>query len=100
MRQLRITPAAQDDLFSIWSYIAKDSPNAADRFLRRLHARMNKLPLSPEVGERQDRYRPGLRSIVEGSYIIFYELTSDSVSIYRILHGARDLDAIFGQANE
>jgi toxin ParE1/3/4 len=99
MRRLRVTPAAETDLFSIWQYIAEDSPAAADRFLRKLRRRMDKLPLSPSVGERQDRFRQGLRSIVEGSYIIFYEVTNESVDIYRVLHGARDLETIFGEGN-
>lgn len=100
MRQLRITPAAEDDLFSIWAYIAKDSPGAADRFLRRLNDRMQRLPQAPFVGERQDQYRAGLRSIVEGSYVIFYEVNANKVSIYRVLHGARDLKAIFEKGGD
>jgi plasmid stabilization system protein ParE len=35
MRLLK-TPAAEQDLFAIWDYIARDSPNAADRFLQRI----------------------------------------------------------------
>jgi toxin ParE1/3/4 len=100
MRRLRITPAAENDLDGIWAYIAKDNPSAADRFLRRLNDRMAGLPRYPEIGERQDRYRAGLRSIVEGSYVIFYEVTKDAVRIFRVLHGARDLDAIFGTHEE
>jgi toxin ParE1/3/4 len=95
MRRLRITPVAEEDLASIWAYIARDSPESASRFLRRLDERMRRLPQYPNIGERQDRYRQGLRSIVEGSYVIFYEVSPEAVSIYRVLHGARDLDAIF-----
>jgi toxin ParE1/3/4 len=60
MRRLRTTPAAKDDLRGIWTYIAQDNPSAADRFLRRLYDRMWRLPQYPNIGERQDRYRPGL----------------------------------------
>jgi toxin ParE1/3/4 len=87
--RLRKTPAADHDLFAIWDYIAADSTTAADRFHQRLQGRFNKLLRSLLSGESQDRFRPGLRSIVEGSYIIFYEPRPDEIVIYRILHGAR-----------
>ncbi len=31
MKSWRLTPAAEDDLFDIWAYIAADNPEAADR---------------------------------------------------------------------
>lgn len=100
MRRVRLTPAAREDLDAIWSYIAKESPDAADRFLRRLSDRMNQLPRAPYVGERQDRYREGLRSIVEGAYVIFYLPTDDSIDVHRVLHGARDLPQLFERSDE
>ncbi|RXK80522.1 type II toxin-antitoxin system RelE/ParE family toxin [Chlorobaculum sp. 24CR] len=33
MPKIRIRPLAIDDLSEIWSYIAEDSPNRADRFI-------------------------------------------------------------------
>jgi toxin ParE1/3/4 len=87
--RLRKTPAAEQDLYAIWDYIAADSPTAADRFLQRLQERFNQLLRSPLSGESQDRFRPDVRSIVEDSYIIFYEPRPDEILIYRILHGAR-----------
>lgn len=99
MRKLRFTTAAADDLQSIWSYIAQHSEAAASRYLRRLDSRMRQLLIAPEIGERQHRYRAGLRSIVEGSYVIFYEVVPDAISIYRLLHGARDLPTILGDDN-
>lgn len=100
MRRVRLTPAAREDLDAIWSYIAKESPNAADRFLRRLSDRMNRLPLAPYAGERQDQYREGLRSIVEGAYVIFYLPTDGSIDVHRVLHGARDLPQLFERTDE
>lgn len=97
MRRLRVTPVAKSDLRGIWAYIADDNPRAADRFLRRLYGRMLRLPRYPEIGERYDQYRPGLRGIVEGSYVIFYEITPDAVHIFRVLHGARNWEAILAE---
>jgi toxin ParE1/3/4 len=88
MRLLK-TPAAENDLFSIWEHIAKDSLSAADRFLRRLQNRFEQLQQFPLSGESQSQHRSGLRSIVEGSYIVFYEPRQNEILIYRVLHGAR-----------
>ena len=83
------TTAAADDLFAIWDHIARDNPSAADRFLHLLQSRFDQLLRSPLSGESQAQFRSGLRSIVEGSYIIFYEPRPNDILIYRVLHGAR-----------
>jgi toxin ParE1/3/4 len=87
--RLRKTSVAEQDLIAIWDYIAKDNPNAADRFLKRFDKRFKQLQQFPLIGESQDRFRIGLRSVIEGSYIIFYEPRPDEILIYRVLHGAR-----------
>lgn len=87
--RLRTTLAAEQDLLGIWNYIATDSPSAADRMLERIQSRFELLLQAPLSGESQSRYRAGLRSIVEGPYIVFYEFRAEEILIYRILHGAR-----------
>jgi toxin ParE1/3/4 len=56
---------------------------------QRLDKRLNLLLQHPLMGESKEQYRPRLRSVVEGPYIIFYEPHSDGILIYRVLHGAR-----------
>jgi len=36
-----------------------------------------------------------MRSIVARPYVVFYRLNEDSVQIVRVLHGRRDIDAVF-----
>jgi toxin ParE1/3/4 len=38
---------------------------------------------------------PELRSVLVLPYVVFYRVTELSVEIVRVLHGRRDLDAIF-----
>jgi toxin ParE1/3/4 len=90
MMRLRKAPIAEQDLFAIWDYIAQDSPTAADRFLLRLADRFQSLLQNPLIGESQNRFRDGLRSVVEGNYVIFYEPRPNEILIYRVLHGARN----------
>ena len=51
---------------------------------------------NPLSGESQDRFRTGLRSVIEGNYVVFYEPRPDEVLIYRILHGARNWEELLG----
>ena len=87
--RLRRSAIAEQDLLSVWEYIAQDNLAAANRMLERFQKRFESLLKFPYIGESQERYRPGLRSIVEGKYIIFYEPRADEILIYRVLHGAR-----------
>ena len=89
MPRLRKSHIAERDLLGIWDHIAEDSPVAADRVWQSLHERFGLLLKHPEMGESQERFRPGLRSVVEGAYIIFYEPIAEGILIYRVLHGAR-----------
>ena len=47
------------------------------------------------MGRRREELAPGLRSILQGSYVIFYRLTEERIEIVRVLHVARDIDQQF-----
>jgi toxin ParE1/3/4 len=38
-----------------------------------------------------------LRSFPFGRYVIFYEPIKDGIDVVRVLHSARDIDAVFGE---
>jgi plasmid stabilization system protein ParE len=75
MARLHKTPICEADLYAIWDHIAEDNRAAANRVLERLEGRFQLLVKFPNTGERQDKYHPGMRSVVEGQYIVFYEPT-------------------------
>ena len=81
--------AAEHDLVEIWKYIAKSSPTAADQLLRRIDDRIEGLRLNPDSGERIESSRVGVRRIVEGNYLVFYQHLDDSIRVVRILHASR-----------
>lgn len=95
MPRLLKRPKAERDLDEIWLYIAQDNPANADRFLDRLQERCLALADFPKMGTSRDDLKTGLRSHPCGRYLIFYFPIEDGVDIVRVLHGARDLDAIF-----
>lgn len=96
MRQLPVirSSRADQDLIEIWSYVAKDNPNAADRLLRRLDERVQKLQDYPEQGEALPNSNAGMRRIVEGSYLIFYQILDDVIRVVRVLHTSRQWEDV------
>jgi toxin ParE1/3/4 len=48
----------------------------------------------PKMGRERPDLKPNIRSFVVMSWIIFYRVDDDFVEIVRVLHSARDLDAI------
>ncbi len=49
MKSYRLTPAAEDDLFEIWSFIAEDNLSAADRVEADLLNACQRLAERPET---------------------------------------------------
>lgn len=91
-----VDPKARDDLLQIHAYIADDSPLAAGRWIDRLEAEMHSLAEMPGRYPARDDLRTGYRMLVVGSYLIFYRIVGDEeVQIARVVHGARDLPALF-----
>ena len=55
-------------------------------------------PCSRSWGAR-DELAPGIRSFPFGRYLVFYLPISDGIDVVRVLHGARDVDKVFGEDN-
>jgi toxin ParE1/3/4 len=95
MARLTITESAQADLREIREYIDKDNPTAARRFVERLRTQARKLAATPGIGRSRKDLRPDLFSLAVGRYILFYRPQPGGIVLVRVLHGARDLPALF-----
>jgi toxin ParE1/3/4 len=96
MSRCQFTARAYQDLEDILEFIAKNNPSTAVRVVTTLERKCQMLAQFPEMGSPRDDLTPGLRSFsAMGSYVIFYQLTGDGVKIVRVLHGGRDLPALF-----
>lgn len=91
------TRLADEDLLEAWGYIAQNNIDAADRLLEKIDKKCQLLADTPKAGVRRDDLAPGLLCFIEGKYLIFYRIVDETVEILRILHGARNLKAIFHQ---
>lgn len=89
------TKRAEEDLIGIWTFIAEDDAAAADRLLDRIDAVCGLLAENPLLGPARPDLRPDLRYFTVARYLILYRKMAGGVEIVRIIHGARDLPALF-----
>ena len=96
MAQVIKTPQAELDLTDIWLYVAEDSEQAASELLRRIDRIASDLAQMPQRGTPREELTAGigLRSVPVGNYLIFYRPIEPGIEILRVLHAARDLDAL------
>jgi toxin ParE1/3/4 len=97
MARLTISGHARADLQEIRDHIAKDNPGAARRVVLRLRAKARTLTETPGMGRsREGDLRPNLFSFPVGKHVLFYRPQPGGIVLVRVIHGARDLPAIFG----
>jgi toxin ParE1/3/4 len=88
---------ARADLIKTWLYIEERSGRRrADSVLRSIDRSCAGLAKAPLIGRTRDDLRPSLRSLAVGSYLIFYRPIADGIEVVRVVHGARNLEALFG----
>src|SRR5262245_49849513 len=97
MPRLVVAPEAGRDLRGIRDYIARDNPEAARRVMTRLRDLARLLAGALALGRRRPELGRDLRSFVADSYVLFYHPLpgGSGIELVRVLHGARDLDALF-----
>jgi len=96
MRKVVFGALAQHDLQQAWDYIAADSVRAADRLRERIHHAVDLLAQMPGIGHRRPDVPESIyRFWTVRPYVIGYRYTSRSLTIVRVVHGARDFREIF-----
>ena len=98
MVQIVKSPRAQTDLVEIWDYIAEDSEARADAFVAKIHEKFLVLAARSGIGRVRSELEKDIRSFPLGRYIIFYRPLADGIEVVRVLHGSRDLDALFDES--
>lgn len=97
---LRITktPRALEDLAENFAFIARDNPDAAERFMTAAQQTFIQIADMPKIGVAFAALTPvafGLRSFrISGfPYLVFYRINPEAINIVRVLHVARDIPA-------
>ena len=95
MRKLRIQPQARVDLLEIWHYIAPNSIENANKVVEKLEDAIRGLVDLPGKGHtRADVKNESYRFWSVYSYVIAYRYDDQTLTVVRILHGARNFRRI------
>jgi toxin ParE1/3/4 len=95
MKKARLSDPAELDLAELWFHIARDSPTAADRLVRRILDTCDVLAQRPFAGELYEKFGPDTRIFTVRPYVIVFRPSDDGIEVMRVVHGARDLEALF-----
>ncbi len=92
MARVIYSPDADADLLDIVTYIARDKPDAALRWLQTIRNKCDLLAGRPEMGQERFGYGvSGCRGFSVGNYVIFFRAIDQGIEVARIVHGSRDL---------
>ena len=94
-----VSPEARADLVTLWRYYALEvgDVDLADRIQAELTQGFHKLAKTPGLGHfHSDLADEPLRFWAVRQYLIIYKSEVRPIEIVRVLHGARDVQAILG----
>ncbi|MGO8697553.1 MAG: type II toxin-antitoxin system RelE/ParE family toxin [Limisphaerales bacterium] len=93
----------EDELWGIWYFIARDNPDAAKRVIEAASETFKNLAANPGMGTKRRFRNPKLRDVrswrITGfeNYLIFYRPIPEGIQVLHVYHGARDIEALFGE---
>ena len=96
-----LRPSVVEDMEAQANYLLRHSPASADRFLENCMTDFHRLAAMPGMGAKREFRNPkaqGIRSWPMSGFpnhLIFYRPIDGGIEVLRVIHGARDIDAIF-----
>jgi toxin ParE1/3/4 len=90
-----VSDEADNDLLLIFSYLSQNSFQAAELFASEIKRCLANVSAFPFSGSPRLRLGPDIRSVVVPPYLILYAVRSDHITILRVLHGSRNIEAEF-----
>jgi plasmid stabilization system protein ParE len=95
MRDYRVSPEADEDLFEIWQYLyERAGVEVANRVESKLYAVFEALAQNPRIGHtREDLTSHPVFFFAVYSYLIVYH-PQVPLEIARVLHGKRNLKSV------
>lgn len=103
MGEVRKRPQVIRDLSDLATYIAEGDLEAAERFLVAAEETFKLLGEMPGIGKVRECFNSNLVEVrqraIKGfrNYLIFYRPLDGGVEILRVVHGARDIEAILDE---
>lgn len=97
-------PQVLIDLAEQADFIAQDSLDTSIRFLDAAETTFQFLAENPKIGRQCEFKRREASNLrrwrIQGfeNHLVFYRLAEEGIDVIRVLHGARDIESILGDA--
>lgn len=99
MSRFVLSEDAAEDLQSIYVFSEMTwGATQAEKYLVELYALFELIAAKPLLGRLRTELAEGLRSFPHGPHVVFYMQWQTNLAIVRILHGSRDVEALFSEA--
>ncbi|MGD1852065.1 MAG: type II toxin-antitoxin system RelE/ParE family toxin [Cyanophyceae cyanobacterium] len=95
MRTLRITVSASKDLDEISDYFLAQSVESGAKFVKAFGKKYRNLAQFPNIGKSYEDIKPNLRGLSVMGYIVFYQVSEESIDIIRVVSGYRNIGEVF-----
>jgi toxin ParE1/3/4 len=93
--KVEVSPAAERDLEDIWFFIAQENPVAASKVLNALQDCILSLGILPERAQLRPDIAQNARCLIQGNYLVIYEVNDATVEVVRVTYGAIDLTKLY-----
>jgi toxin ParE1/3/4 len=90
MAVARFSVSARADMWEIFTYIARDKPVAASRWVDSIEEKCDFISATANFGERRPDFGADIRSHVVGRYVIFFRYIENGIEVVRVVAGDRD----------
>lgn len=77
--------------------IALCNPRRAVTYIREIRTKAFGIGDFPHSGAPRPQWGANIRIVIHGKYLIIHRVRGDTVQVLRVVHGARDLEALFSR---
>jgi toxin ParE1/3/4 len=92
MAEIRLTPAARNQLMDIWHYSTETwGEEKARDYLMAIDETLRALGENPKLGRRRPEIKQGYHSFPVNRHVVFYMTNGDVVHVIGILHERMDV---------
>jgi toxin ParE1/3/4 len=98
--KIRRTRQVRDDLIDIYRYLHRRTPQGAERVFDAIEQSIRSLTAAPGIGSLWNSTDPrleGMRVVPAKryrNYLIFFRAVPDGIEVFRVVHGAQEMDRI------
>ncbi len=91
------TETAVNHLSAIYTYVAQNSPQYAQRLVEKITKRSQQIGQFPFSGRSVPEFKnQQIREVIEGNYRIIYYINGEQIDVIAVIHGQQNIESLKG----